>query len=80
VRQAGLQQIVALIYNDWSDTVDPHAAQSINALAVHDCKTLDDPVETRPRRRVRPAPGWSGLVKRACRRRSRLAPCTHSET
>ena len=40
---ADVQQLIALIYNDW-DAINPYAASYLYALDVNDCHELDDPV------------------------------------
>jgi hypothetical protein len=70
LRDAGLQRIVALIYNDWGDTIDPYATQYLNALDVNDCETLDDPVgnetaEVQVRYFLSNASAWRGPTARA---------------
>ncbi len=70
LRAASLQQIIALIYTDWGDTIDSYAAQYLNALDVNDCEALDDPVgnetaEIQVRYFLSNASGWKGATARA---------------
>lgn len=64
-----VQQIVALVYDDWDD-VHPSAATYLNALDVNDCRELADPVgnetaDLQLRYFLAHAASWRGETARA---------------
>ncbi len=66
---ADLQQLIALIYDDW-ETINPSAAAYLNALDVNDCHELNDRVgnetaDLQVRYFLTHAAGWHGSTARA---------------